>query len=86
MRKRFTTVERLEEVARTALYGGYGRMMTTSETDVRAPVQYRRVVVLDIKHNCEAPYMYGHRAVPRTIRGLTLLPCCALHRACSSYI
>ena len=79
MRKRFTTVERLEEVARAALYGGYGHMLITSESDVRAPAQYRRVVVLTIKHNCLAPYEYelharwsathGKRVKPLLVRG-----------------
>jgi len=92
MRKRFTSVERLEEVARNALYGGYGRMITTPETDVRAPAQYRRVVVLDIKHNCEAPYMYelharwsaahGKAVKPLMVRGTAR---CRKCEACMQY-
>lgn len=79
MHKRYLSVERLEAVARAALYGGYGHLMTTSESDVRAPAQWRRVVVLDIKHDCEAPYMYelharwsahhGRKVKPLMVRG-----------------
>lgn len=73
MRKRFLTVERLEAVARAALAGGYGRMETFADGAAR------RLLVLDVKHNCDDPYPYelharyssrhGRKVRPLIIRG-----------------
>lgn len=49
---RLLSVERLERVARDALLGGYAHVATWADGG------YRRLVVLDIKHDCEAPYEY----------------------------
>lgn len=49
---RFISVERLERIAKEALLGGYAHVDTWRDGG------YRRVVVLDIKHNCTQPYGY----------------------------
>ena len=92
MRKTFVPVERLEEVARNALLGGYGQLLTTSEFDKAAPGKVRRVVVLTNKHNCERPYVYelhgrysathGKKVLPLMIRGTAR---CRKCEACMNY-
>lgn len=92
MRKTFVTVERLEEVARNALLGGYGQLLTTSEFDKAAPGKVRRVVVLTNKHNCERPYVYelhgrysathGKKVLPLMVRGTAR---CRKCEACMNY-
>ena len=73
MQTRFISVERLERIAQEALLGGYGHV------DTWADGGYRRVVVLDTKHNCDHPYGYelharysakfGKAVKPLMIRG-----------------
>lgn len=87
MRKRYVTVERLEEVARNALAGGYGRLEYYEDNG--AP---RRLVTLTIKHDCQNPYLYEiharysaahHRRVrPMMIRGTAR---CRKCEACLDY-
>jgi len=74
VRRRFISVERLEAVARAALAGGYGRLCLTSEYDGRAPGKPRRVVLLDIKHDCDQPYTYELHARYSARHGKTVRP------------
>lgn len=67
-------------------------MSVTSEHDAQAPAKVRRVVVLDVKHNCEQPYVYElharwsafakRRKKPLMVRGTAR---CRKCEACMSY-
>lgn len=48
----YLSVERLLDTARRAYAGGYGRMVLFRDGS------HRRVMVLDVKHNCEQPYEF----------------------------
>lgn len=74
MRKRFTTVERLERTAITALHGGYGRIASWSSPNDRYQGQLHRVIHLDVQMDCEQPYEYALHARHSATHGKAVKP------------
>lgn len=81
MRKRFISVERLEEIARHAILGGYGTLHPYEQYDRWGQVEilHRRLVTLNLAMGCSQPYEFelharysaehGKEVKPMTIRG-----------------
>lgn len=58
MRHRMISIERLEAIARAAILGGYGHVMTWSDRDQRFAGQVRRKVHLTLAMDCQDPYEF----------------------------
>lgn len=58
MRTRMVSIEQLEHIARTAIIGGYGQVVTWSDRDRRYAGLPRRKVHLALSMDCEDPYTY----------------------------